>query len=377
VVVPARGALTDELDKLGIPYEVVFLPPWRKGKSWLTMRRQVAKLRSVIDEWQADVVHCNEIYPNPHALVATAGGGVRRELVSRFLQRRPLVPQRIPVVTHMRLSVSDRLIGNYYLEDADRLIAVSNGAASDFDAYSWKAPRVRVVYNGIEFEPFMAAREKRDEVRERLGFGSEDFVIGQFGLMMPRKRPKFLIDAAPEILQRVPNAKFLLIGDASPGQERYLVDLKQVVESRKLQGAFKFLPFQTDIAPYFGAIDLNMLVSDEEGFGRVILEAAAAGVPTVGSRVGGIPELIENERTGFLLGEPGSDGSQDEVLWKETETFAGIVERLANDSDMRQKIGNEARMWAVANFSVERYVNGCVGVFEEAIDEFDKRRDQW
>lgn len=374
VVVPAQGALTEELDRLNIPWKVVYLPPWRKGKSWLSMAKQVLELRRVITEFGADVVHCNEIYPNPHALVATAGGGVRMELISRFLQRRPLRAQKVPVVTHMRLSVNHRLIRNYYLADATRLIAVSHGAAADFDGFAWTDGLVRVVYNGLDFDPFTAAREQRDDIRAELGYKPENFVVAQIGLMMPRKRPKFLIDAAWEILQRVPEARFLFIGDASPRQQAYLDELKALVQEKGLNDVTTFLPFQNEIAPYFAASDLNMLVSDEEGFGRVILEAAATGAPTVGSRVGGIPELIEDGETGYLLGVPGAD---DVSFWRGTGAFAGIVERLANDAALREKMGNSAREHALKNFGLDQYVDGVASVFEEAVGEFNARRDQW
>jgi len=377
VVVPSQGALTEEFDRLGIPYEVVYLPPWRKAKSWIKMGRQVRQLRRIIREWDADVVHCNEIYPNPHALAATSGGGVTGELLSRFLQRKPLRPQQIPVVTHMRLSVNDRLIRNYYLEDATRLIAVSNGAAADFDGYTWKDARVRVVYNGINFEPFAAARAERRTVRSELGFADSDFVIGQIGLMMPRKRPKFLLECASAIVDQVPNARFLFVGDASPGQAGYLDELKAIAEQTGISKAVRFLPFQKNVPRYFAALDLNMLVSDEEGFGRVILEAAAAGVPTVGSRVGGIPELIEHEKTGYLLGPEGSDGSKDEVFWESKDQFINIVKSLAGDANKLKAMGEAAARRAAEKFGVEQYIGGCVKVFEEAVEEFDRQRDQW
>lgn len=374
VVVPSQGGLTEEFDKLGIAYESVFLPPWRKGKSWLTMPRQISRLRDVITDFNADVIHCNEIYPNPHALAAVAGGGVVPELLSRYLQRRPLKPQRIPVVTHMRLSVNDRLIHNYYLENAQRLIAVSHGAASDFNGYSWKDSRVRVVYNGLDYEPFIEARASRKQIRESLGYTDDHFVIGQIGLMMPRKRPRFLIDAAKKVLEITPQARFLFIGDASPGQQTYLDDLKSEVQVQGLSEVVRFLPFQSNVAPYFAAIDLNMLVSDEEGFGRVILEAAAAGVPTVGSRVGGIPELVKHEETGYLIGPP---NATDEDFWKEIPGFSKIIHHLKTDKPLYERIAQAAYDRALERFGVDQYVNGTVQVFEEAIQEFDKLRDQW
>lgn len=377
VVVPREGDLTAEFDRLRIPYRIVFLPPWRKAKSWLSMRRQVRMLRDVITEWNADIVHCNEIYPNPHALAAVAGPSVGLELMSRLVQHAPMQPLQVPVVTHMRLSVNDRLIRNYDLESATRIICVSNGAAGDFDGYPWKNERVKVVYNGIDFDPYLKAPVKRNEIRAALDLGADDFVIGQFGLMMPRKRPRFLIDSAVAILREVPNAKFLMIGDASPGQNDYLEGLKKTVRDQGLDSAFRFLPFTNNVADYYGTIDLMMLVSDEEGFGRVILEAAAAGVPSVGSMVGGIPELIVDGETGFLLGESPARAAVDAEFWMETDKFVKIVSDLANDPALKTRLGLAAQHRATSNFSVSNYVSGTVPVFEEAIAEFGERRDGW
>lgn len=377
VVVPAKGALTDEFDKYRIPYEVIFLPPWRKLKSWVgkeSIPKQVKKLQNLVKEFQPDVIHCNEIYPTPHALVASAQGNTWVELLSKFFHGYNVKPLQVPVVTHMRLSVSSKLIKNYYLKDAERLIAVSEGAASDFDGYDWKAEKVRVVYNGVPVEPFTAARGRRDEVRKRLGFAPTDFVVGQFGLMMPRKRPWFLIEAAPEILKVVPHAKFLMIGDTSRDHESYLDGLKARVKELGCGGAFQFLPFQTEIAEYFGAIDLNMLVSDDEGFGRVVLEAAGAYVPTVGSRVGGIPELIVDEETGWLLG--GANVS-DEEFRKTIPQFVNIIKKLSLDSDYQKDMGANAARRAEKLFSPERYVEETARVFDEAILSFDRNRNPW
>jgi glycosyltransferase involved in cell wall biosynthesis len=374
VIVPSHGGLTEEFDRLNIRYEVLKLSPWRKGASWLRIPSQIAALRQVIRREKIDLVHCNEIYPTPHAVVAAGQGSVRGELLVRALHGRALKPMRIPVVTHMRLSVTPRMIRNYHLPEVTRVIAVSHGAATDFDNVPWKAERVRVVHNGIELDEFSAARAQRDLIRAELGYEPGDFVIGQIGLMMPRKRPRFLLEAAPAILERVPHARFLFIGDASPGQENYLDELKQLASELEIAHAVTFLPFQKQIAPYFAALDLNMLVSDDEGFGRVVVEAAAAGAPTIGSNVGGIPELIHDGETGFILGEPGSSSEQ---FQGEMPKFIQIVSALASQPELHRRLAHNAASYALSHFSAEQYVRGITHVFDEAIQEFRAREDPW
>jgi len=374
VLVPSLGGLTEEFDRYRIRYIELKLPPWRKAASWLTLPGRVATLKQIIAREEIDLIHCNEIYPNPHAISASTGGGAAGELTSLWLQRRLLRQMQVPVVTHMRLSVTPAMVQKYHLPLATRLIAVSNAAASDFDPFAWKQEKVRVVYNGIETEPFEQAMSGRDAARGELGYTEQDFVIGQLGLMMPRKRPRFLLDAAPAILERVPNAKFLFVGDASPGQEAYLGQLKADAAASSAAHAIQFLPFQQQVAPYFAALDLNMLVSDDEGFGRVIIEAAAAGVPTIGSRVGGIPELIVDGRTGFLLGD---HKVSDQEFWQTIPQFVEIVAALAENSTFYTNVAEAAYRRAKEVFSVDQYVRGVTAVFDEAVDEFDQQRDPW
>lgn len=374
VIVPSLGGLTEDFDRLHIRYEVLKLSPWRKGASWLSIPSQVSKLRGLVQREKIDLIHCNEIYPNPHAVVAAGSAGPRAELLIRALHGRALKPMRIPVVTHMRLSVTPRMIRNYHLYDGTRIIAVSHGAAADFDPVPWKTERVRVVHNGIELEEFQAARQHRDVLRADLGYTDEHFLIGQIGLMMARKRPRFLLEAAPAILERVPQARFLFVGEASPGQSEYLDQLKRLAIDLGIEHAVRFVPFQKQVAPWFATLDLNMLVSNDEGFGRVVIEAAAAGVPTVGSGVGGIPELIQDCETGFLLG---NNGDTDETFWQEIPRFVEIVASLATDPDLQMRLSRNASENAFKNFSAEQYVHGVISVFDEAIQEFRDREDPW
>ena len=374
VLAPSDGGLTRELDKRHLRWVKLRMPPWRKAMSWATIPGRVAALRDLCNRERIDLIHCNEIYPNPHALVAASGAPLGREFASALLQKRLLYPLRIPVVTHMRLSVTPRMVRNYMLAQATRVIAVSNAAAADFDPFTWKSRTVRVVYNGVDFEEFGDAVSRRDATRQRLGYKPDDFVIGQIGLLMPRKRPRFLVESAPEILRLVPNAKFLLIGEASPGQQKFVEELKALVESLGVAHAFRFLPFQQQVADYFAALDLNVLLSNDEGFGRVVIEAAAAHVPTIGSNVGGIPELIIDEETGYILGPRNASDTQFGLLGT---GFAHMVYGLAANPDYRRAMALKAHARCREMFSMERAARGVVDVFEEAIAEKRAERPPW
>jgi glycosyltransferase involved in cell wall biosynthesis len=374
VLAPSDGGLTHELDKRHLRWVKLRMPPWRKAMSWATIPGRVAALRELCDRERIDLIHCNEIYPNPHALVAASGAPLGREFASALLQKRLLYPLRIPVVTHMRLSVTPRMVRNYMLAHATRVIAVSNAAAADFDPFTWKSRTVRVVYNGVDFEEFGDAVTRRGATRQRLGYKPDDFVVGQIGLLMPRKRPRFLVECAPEILRLVPNAKFLLVGEASPGQQNFVEELKALVDSLGVAHAFRFLPFQQQVADYFAALDLNVLLSNDEGFGRVVIEAAAAGVPTIGSNVGGIPELILDEETGYILGPRDAGDTEFALLGT---GFAHMVYSLAANPEFRHAMALKAHTRCRELFSMERAARGVVNVFEEAIAEKRAEQPPW
>lgn len=375
VLVPRSGALTEELDKRHLRWVALELPPWRKGNSWFIMPSRLLALRKLVQEEKIDLIHCNEIYPNPHAVVASSDLPLWKELFASLVIRRSLRGPLVPIVTHNRLSVTPKMIQNYLLGESTRIIAVSQAAAQDFAREPWFQQKVRVVYNGIEFEEFERAKMRRQEIRSQLGFTSSDIIFGMVGLLMPRKRPQFLLDAAPEILARVPNARFLFVGDPSPRHEYYAEELRKRAEELGISDYVAFLPFQERIAGIFAAIDVHVLLSNEEGFGRVVIEAAAAGIPTIGSRVGGIRELILPNETGFLIGD--DKASDDKEFWKSMNDFVEVAAFLATNADQRRAMGMAAYEHCRQHFSVEQYVQGVVAVFQEALEEIETQRPPW
>ncbi len=376
VLVPRPGPLTEELERRRLPWVALELPPWRKIGSWGRMVSRIKSLREVLEEHRIDLIHCNEIYPNPHAVAATSTAPLRRELLGDLVIKRRIGPPSLPIVTHNRLSVSPRMIRNYLLGEATRLIAVSQAAAGDFEGQCWFQEKVRVVHNGIDFDEFERAARRRSELRKQLGFEPEEIVIGSISLLMPRKRPQFILDAAPLVLRHVPHARFLFVGDPSPGQHHYREELLEHARKLGVESRVIFLPFQERIADIFAVLDINVLVSNNEGFGRVIIEAAAVGVPSVVSAVGGIKELVVQGETGYLIGDP-DRAADDKMFWKHLDDFAQAVVELALHPEKRQAMGQAAHDHCRQRFSLEQYVEGVMRVFDEALTVFEATRAPW
>jgi len=205
--------------------------------------------------------------------------------------------------------------------------------------------RIRVLPNGVDTARFIRRPGESQETRQQLGFGDESLVIGAVGRLVSIKDHSTLLKAAEILIDRGIPVAILLVGS---GPE--LAKLQTLVAaSPRLSGRVFFTGAASDVAPLLNAMDIFVLPSLSEGMSNTILEAMASGLPVVATRVGGNPELVEEERSGWLF-EPG-----------DVMGLAAILEQMARDSDLRQALGHAARHRAVEHFSlegmIERYRN--------------------
>jgi glycosyltransferase involved in cell wall biosynthesis len=249
----SEGDLSAALAENGIRFEVVRLGWWRKGKYFLWRPFAIARLAALIRRTGADLVHCNEIYPNPYAIRACAS----------LAKGAP--GRRIPVVTHMRLSVTPRMIRNYDLKLAERIVVPSIQAGRDFDIWPDKDRHVRVIHNGVDLHEF-SRRHSRAEARRMIGLPPEGPLLGLIGQIGPRKGGDVVIAAMKRVASRFPDARLLFIGNPHRGQEEFERNLRRASTAPELAGRVTFFPFTREILPYYEALDVNLLVSRDEGF---------------------------------------------------------------------------------------------------------------
>jgi glycosyltransferase involved in cell wall biosynthesis len=191
--------------------------------------------------------------------------------------------------------------------------------------------------NGVD-----AGRYRRDpaasaRLRRALGLGDDELVVGFVGRLTRDKGIEELAAAFARVVQSVPRAQLLLIGDAEVGDP---VDPRTLAALRSSERVIA-LPHATDIAPYYGVMDVLAFPSYREGFPNVILEAACAGVPAVGFRATGTVDAIEDDVTGIVVDRGDSDA------------LAVALQKLLGDSELRRRQGDAARRRAAALFAPE------------------------
>ena len=230
---------------------------------------------------------------------------------------------------------------------ARRLGAVIVVSADQVDGWrriGCRAERLVVIANGVPTEPIAASRA---EIREELGIPQEAVVALMVANLRPLKRAPDFIRAVNEARETCPELVGVLVGD---GPERGLVD--QLAGSNHV---VRVLGYREDVPRLLAAADVLVLASEYEALPMAILEAMAAGLPVLATRVGGIPTVVSEGETGLLVAPGDVPALRD-----------GLV-RLAGDAGLRHSLGAEGRRRCLESWSAERMIDSYLHVMDDAV----------
>jgi glycosyltransferase involved in cell wall biosynthesis len=232
----------------------------------------------------------------------------------------------------------------------DRMIALTDDEIETYLRHGiGTRDQYAVIASGVELEPFRNAGVRRDAIREELGV-RDAVVIGAAGRLEPVKGFDVLLSAAEHVRREIPNACFLIVGQGSREAE-----LKR--QAAPLGGAVRFLGYREDIAHIMAGCDIIAVPSRNEGMGRVVVEAGAAGLPVVATAVGGLPHVVDHERTGILTPP------------RDARSLADALVRLARDPALRATMGEAARRKMIPAFGVGAMVSAIEAVYDELMKE--------
>lgn len=227
-----------------------------------------------------------------------------------------------------------------------RIISVSEAAKEAMVALGVPGEKIQTVYNGIDMELLKRTREPA-EVRAELGIEPDAPVAGMVGRLVDWKGPDYFIRAAARVAQSVPEARFLLVGAATFGEESYLDGLKRLCVELGIEDRVIFTGFRGDVLDLMKAMDVVVHASVEpEPFGQVLLEAMAAGRPTVATTGGGVSEIIDDGMTGLLV--PPADAG----------ALAGAMTSILKDRRKAGEMGKAGRRKVVESFTVSGMSRG-------------------
>lgn len=195
--------------------------------------------------------------------------------------------------------------------------------------------KLLVIPNGIELGRFHPAADGRDRIRRELGIPADAWVVGTVGRVAAEKNQALLLDAAAPLLG--PGTRLVIAGDGA-----LLPALRDQVARLGLGDLVHLLGARRDVPDVLAALDTFVLSSDTEGLPLVIPEAMASGLPVISTRVGGVPSVLDDGQTGFLVAPRDAQALRDRIA------------RLRADPAGSRAVGDRARAAAIARFSAER-----------------------
>ena len=195
-----------------------------------------------------------------------------------------------------------------YAHTCDAVIAVSDFIRQWTIRCGLPESKIELIPDGVEIPPELPSMEARAKARARWGFASSEFVIGHLGAFTPEKGQDVALRAFQLLTERLPRARLLLAGEGPTLRNPEIARGCEALGDRvRLCGAIH------DLAEFFSALDLFVMPSKSEGLGSSALMAMSYGLPVVASRVGGLAEVVEEARTGWLI-EPASPAALAQAL---------------------------------------------------------------
>lgn len=342
VTVPEEGDFVDSLRDHKIDYLLVNLPTIRS----IRVDRVILNIFHFIrlfKIYQIDLIHAN---------------GSRAMLLSGLAA----FISGVPCFWHLRVSdKSDYILDRCLFILAKRVIAISSAVV---ERLSWarKKEKIRLIPNGVDISSFHPKNKKyRNEICTELGFNPKFPIVSTICQLAHWKHVEVFIKAAANILLAQPQAQFIVCGREVHGSEGYQNMLENLAKSLGVRKKIIFTGFRPDVHKILGASDIFVLSSVGEAFGRVIIEAMANEVPVIATRSGGIPDIIEHGRTGFMF-EP-----------EDHRSLGQLAINILKDEALAKKIARTARNMVVKHFSIISHRDKIQSLYEEILRNQEDR----
>ncbi|MBE3576270.1 MAG: glycosyltransferase [Limnochordales bacterium] len=311
------------------------VPVWYLGKHVGFDPRMYWRLSRVLREYRPDIVHTHKY--------------VLRYLFPFLFGRHDwIVVHTVHNVPEKEVDRIGLLIHRICFSRGVVPVAIASRVAEGLKEL-YKINEPVVIPNGIDVHAYRSLRGMRNQWRQELGLSSEEIVFVCVASLRPQKNHRLLLRAFARVVAQAPHARLLLAGD---GPER--PQLESLASELGVSSRVSFLGFRRDTPKVLCASDVFVLASDWEGNPLAVMEAMAAGKPVIATAVGGVPELIEDGRSGILI-RAGDEGA-----------LVRAMVQLTN-SAVREAMGRSAEERASARFSAKGMIDGYELLYERLL----------
>lgn len=342
VILFNEGRLEKEIEALDIPVRVFPESRWGSGKIFLELVRAFKKSN-------VQIIHTHKYKDTVLAAPAAKLCGIPHVVRTVHGLREPFTGLR-----DLKMGLYKSMERSVHRSCVDSIIGVSSQIERMYKAEG-ECARVTCIRNGIDFKGGVVQTD-RWRTRKDLGVDLGACLIGTIGRLTPVKGIPYLLKAAKMLLRQGANVKVLIVGDGS-----IKPDLMTQTRDFGIGEHVVFLGHREDTKELVQAMDIFVLPSLSEGIPMALLEAMAASRPVVASRVGGVPEIIDDGVEGFLVEPMDVNGL--------TEKCLGVIQ----SPDMAQKMGEMARARVERDFSAENMAHRVAALYRALIESGSAR----
>jgi glycosyltransferase involved in cell wall biosynthesis len=298
------------------------------------------QLRELYRRWHPDVVHTHNLGTLIYA--ALAGLGMRRRPALLHGEHAQLAEEEKGGKRFWQRRCFYRL--------TDGIHVVSHGMREDFKEAGFAVDDWDVVVNGVDVERFVPQGTGESEgarVRDELGLGPGEIVLGLVGRYGPYKGHLRLLKAFEKVSADRPDLRLMFVGDGGPMRE----EVTKALASSPAKDRVIHAGYQAEMKGYYQALDLLVVASVNEGLSNAVLEAMSCGVPTLAHPACGNADVLEDGQEGYLRDLSGEDALRDALL-----------EALQDQEDWT-RLGAGGRARAVREFGIESMAAGYLEVY--------------
>ena len=337
-----EGVFTEEAKKASIPIKIIHQKKRYSLKPILDIKKYIAK-------GNYDIVHCH---------------GARANYISFFIKNSFNIPFITTLHSDYKLDFKDNIykqaifmpINAIALRKFDYILAVTKAFKNVLIERGFSEKKLKVIYNGINMQKEIKTLDKVEFLKKyNLDYNENYLYVGIAARLQQVKGLKHFLEASKYLLKDNKKIMFLIAGSGTLEDS-----MKTYIKENHLQDNVKMLGFISDINSFYNVLDINVLTSYSESFPYALLEGARLKKATVATSVGGIPEMIKDNETGFLVKPHNS------------KELAKKINILLKDKNLMSSFGESFYKYAYDHFSDEKMAKTHIDIYKNILKETKK-----
>lgn len=303
----------------------------------------IAKLARFVSSEGIDVIHCQH-----------------SKDIATIVPAKKLSGERCPIILSKRVGSYVQKkdpLHQFTYANVDRVLAISEVIRKNVVETTPVPPeRVMTLHDAVDTEAFSPSRVSKHRVRREFSIDDGTLVVGFVGRFSPGKGHEEFLEAASILNNKYGNIRFLVVGEASYGEQKYEQRIRSMSRALKLEGVLTFTGFRKDVPDLMAAFDIFAFPSHAEAFGVVLIEAMAMERPVVSTNCDGVLDIVVDGETGIYVNP------------RNAQQLADAIERLGTDPELRLSMGRAGRRRVEEMFDQRKQITRIEEIYYELLE---------